>query len=580
MSKIGITRYTNIPIVSGLRNSISYINSGYFPSISGGLHIDGQTSYKYYSTDFGPLTPLLSNPITTALDATGTGTRYDVTTDAEFNSVPWGALVAGDVVNIFYKSTPYPYKFGLRSQGTKDNPIIINGVTDSNGNRPKINGENSTTAAGCNPSGGYTGTTDIFKSTYGVNEGLGVVVIKAGVSDPDNYKPEYIQIKNLEIYGSYTDASGTTDYTALDGTTQNFSSGGGSTLFILRVRHLLIENCDIHDGSFGIFAMAKDSYLKYACEYITLRNNRVYNNGSTTTYDHNIYMQCKMPIVEGNFIGQVRPSSIGSSYKSRSSGEIFRFNVVLGSARVLDLVHSEDQNIDGIVTQPEYGTDYVYGNILINDATLPHPIAGNLIHYGGDNLGEDAATGSFINPAIKYRNKLYFWNNTVIDRTDASYRAPIFDLSLAANNPNTGKGAPTTVHAWNNIFINVGITSNPVEPSWLRYGGVLNLYGNNVIYSPGTPMLTTRSDTDPGRGVVNNYGTLISADPLFTDIAAYNYSLLTGSPAIGQGNNVPSQLLQIMTNHPVLFQPRNYNKGWVLRDTEDSIGALEYGVSS
>ncbi len=518
---------------------------------------------------------VLSNPVTTALDATGSGTRYDVTNDTELRAVPFGALTAGSVVNIFYSATPYSTKIGLRGQGTSTDPIVINGVTDASGNRPKINGEGATTAAGSNPSGGYGGANDTFSSTPDYGEGLGLIVVKRGPNDGyATYSPRHIHVKNLEVYGGYTTSY--TSYTTLAGGTASHSAGGAG-IYLLLLKDGLIENCVIHDNSFGVFMQAKDGVLSEACERITVRNCRVYNNGVVGSFfEHNFYVQCRQPVIEGNFIGIVKSGSEGSSYKSRSSGEIFRYNYVEGSARVIDFVHSEDQATDGIVTLPEYGTDYVYGNLLVNDASLGN-YAGNMIHLGGDNLGEDD-TGAFTNPSLKYRQRMYFFHNTVVFRgqnSSSPYRGAIFDLSLAANNPNTSKGAPSTVESWNNIYVYTGVLGAPTEPGWMEYAGVVNHYGNNIAF--GT-FQDARSDALTGRAVLNNAGTLITADPAFTNLAGHDYSLASGSSARGQASS-PTAVSSVTAAHPVQYQPRMAANGLVARSSTNDIGACEYGVS-
>lgn len=65
----------------------------------------------------------------------------------ELTQVPWLSLVAGDVVNIYYRATPYATLIGLRAQGTADQPVTINGVTDASCNRPVLTAVNAVPAA-------------------------------------------------------------------------------------------------------------------------------------------------------------------------------------------------------------------------------------------------------------------------------------------------------------------------------------------------------------------------------------------------------------------------------------------------
>ncbi|MGE0763894.1 MAG: hypothetical protein AB7N80_11500 [Bdellovibrionales bacterium] len=386
-------------------------------------------------------------------------------------------------------------------------------------------------------------------------------MIKAGASDPYGTKPRFIQIKNLELHGA---ATGNT-FTSLTGATMTYGDSAG--IWIQPSVDILLENNVIYDNAFGIFTMAKDGELAAACERITVRNSRVYGNGRVNNYyDHNFYIQASNPVIEGNYIGQTRAGSQGSSYKSRSSGEIFRYNYVEASARAIDLVHSEDQQ-NGIANLPDYGTDYVYGNIIVNDCSLGN-CASNPIHYGGDNFGEQDNVVAVFNPGIKYRQRLYFFNNTVINKVmlGQSYRTHVFDLSLVG----------TTVEAWNNIFSFEGDSNF----SWVESAGVLNLRGNNLVTRtiPKGDMSALASNY-----TINNVGSLVmAASPaaLFVN-PANNYNLISGAPAIDRATAVPAGITPdsryIQT--PLVGQPYMKANGILLRSvrgTAADLGANEF----
>src|SRR5436190_17554158 len=320
-------------------------------------------------------------------------------THAEPDTVPWGSLIAGDVVNIYHRATPYAWKIGLRGQGTQANPIVLNGVTDANGNRPVFQFAGSRTASGSNPGG----AGNVFSGLPEYGESLGGIVIKRGPNDDYlTYKPQWIEIRNLETRGA---SSGAT-YTTLAGGVVTFGVAAG--IYVHVGRDILIENCVSADNGFGIFMMAKDDLLSQATERVTVRSCRVFGNGVVNSwFDHNFYVQCANPVIEGNFIGQTRPGPLGSSYKSRSSGEIFRYNYVEASARACDWVHSEEQ-ADGIAAQADYGITYSYGNVIVNDFSLPNGGAYAPIHYGGDNQGEQEPGQPVFVPTLAYRTLLYF----------------------------------------------------------------------------------------------------------------------------------------------------------------------------
>jgi hypothetical protein len=496
-----------------------------------------------------------SNPVTTAM--IGSHQTYNVgpgQSYAEPDTIPWGNLQAGDVVNIFYRPGPYKWKLCLRGQGSKTNPIVINGVTDPSGNRPTFDFAGAKTASGCNPGG----SNNIFTSTPAYGESLGGIVIKAGPSDPyATYKPQWIQIKNLAVGGAADGSS----YTTLSGA--NVAYGSAAGIYVLLAADILIENCVVTNNGFGIFTMAKDSILGSAVERITVRSNRIYGNGVVGSwFEHNFYIQSVNPVIEGNYIGQVRKGSLGSSYKSRSSGEIFRFNYVEASARAVDWVHSEDSQ-QGIAARPDYGIDYAYGNVIVNDFTSLGDGAGAPIHYGGDNLGEDEGPGTPpVNPTQPYRRQLYFFNNTVLNRASSSqsWRLSIFDLSLVN----------TTVDAWNNIFALYG-TANF---SWLQYAGKLNLRGNNLLFGTVVPY----DQADPAKYSITGAASVTVGDPLFVDLNNGNLQLNPNSPAIDKSTAVPPGLPATLTTLTLDYQPSPKANGLIARPVVGSasdLGATE-----
>src|SRR5262249_7573529 len=198
----------------------------------------------------------------------------------------------------------------LRGQGTPANPIVVNGVTDANGNRPVCQFAGARTASGSNPGG----AANVFTSVPEYGESLGGIVIKRGPDDDYfSYKPQWIEIRNLEVTG----ANHGTTYTTLAGGSAVFGAAAG--IYVQVGRDILIENCIATDNSFGIFAMATDELLSQACERVTVRSCRVFGNGiAGSWFEHNVYLQCANPLIEGNFIGQTRSGSLGSSYKSRA----------------------------------------------------------------------------------------------------------------------------------------------------------------------------------------------------------------------------------------------------------------------
>lgn len=538
--------------------------SGYVPAITYTISNGSltQTGVLTLAISSAPIN-VLPDPVTTAL--TGSHATYNVYSDADMNALAWGSLQAGDVVNIHYKATPYRAKFALRAQGTQLSPVIINGVTDASGNRPRFNWSTGAfTAAGCNPSGGYSGSNDIFSNTPDYGEGLGGLVIKRGPQDAYGvYVPKWIVVQNIHF------EAGRGSYTTLSGSTANFvgTEGFGSNIYILSSESCTFENCISNDSGFGFFTQANGPGLAFTSKNLTVRNCRLYGNGISGSFlEHNFYVQAASPTIEGNYIGQLRSGALGSTYKSRSSGEIFRYNWVEASARAIDFVQTED-NPGGIPDQPDYGITWCYGNTIVNSNDLPLGTAAAPLHYGGDNAGEQDSSSMEFVPANEYRSVLYFWNNTYYQKSNTAntYRASFFDLSLRG----------TTTYAWSNVFYCEGTT----RFSFVEYAGQLNLLGTNIAHG------TIYDAHDAAASVnysVNKTGTLLTSDPLFTDLSTREFFLTYSSPAIDVSDAYPSGLPDTTIASKVLtYQPRKATNGLVVRVKDGSyfdLGSTEYGV--
>jgi hypothetical protein len=365
-----------------------------------------------------------------------------------FQTVPWGDLQAGDVVNIHYRTEPYLYKIALRAKGTAEHPVVINGVTGPMGQRPVLNFQGAATAAG---------SASVFTTSPQFGESLGGILIQRGQGEAyEGPKPSHIHIKNLVLRnakGSYTSVAGiTTTY------------GITACIYVMNSADLLIENNEIYGCGNGIFFMAKDGLLSQTSERPVIRGNKVYGNGTPGSYlEHNLYIQSLSPIMERNYIGKLVDGAQGSSLKDRSAGAIIRYNYIVSSeGRAADLVDSQDQGINGIITRPEYGKDWMYGNVFFIDS------AGTAIHFGGDTWCETEGSNVCV-PLSQYRSRLKFYDNTLI-YTLQGWRNVLFDLSLAT----------TRVDAWNNTF-HVGPQTE--NHHIVEYAGTVCL-GKNVVVGP------------------------------------------------------------------------------------------------
>jgi hypothetical protein len=367
--------------------------------------------------------------VTTALTATGSGTTYNVYNDTDMDNVPWGALGRGDVVNIHWKSTPYARKWGMgrniANTGTAANPIIVNGVTDASGNRPRFNFNGATTATGSNPSllaGPYFGNTayDMYRpgNDFSLEDYAGILIWGSYRSSP-----EHIQIKNLEIYG----ARGS--FINVYGVTKNYIPASSGIRY-QNGNDVLVENCIIKDCGWGIYTHMGGPTTLDTINRFTLRKSFLTGNGVVgKDTEHNAYIQCASPLIEGNYFGPLVVGSLGSSYKSRSSGEIFRYNWVESNARAVDLVEPEEQasGTVGIYDQTDYGIDHVYGNVIVVDDDQMK--SGNEV-YHPFHFGSDKDSYPAFNP-------VYLSTGTSLTDRDAKWTG---GAGIVAYNADGGSG--------------------------------------------------------------------------------------------------------------------------------------------
>lgn len=438
------------------------------------------------------------------LPLTGTGDTHNVGPNpgghpgiahTDLQTVPWLSLGPGDVVNIFYREAPYLSKIGLTCQGTANEKVCIHGVMTAGGLRPHIQGDGALTPEDLQSPDGVT--EPFFNSQY--TEFLGVILISHHYESGVLKKPQHIVIENLKITGGWSQTHFTNQY----GDTIYYAAGGAG-IYASVVEYLDVENCEITDNSNGFFSNSNNDLEARTSYYITLRRNLIYDNGEPgEPYEHNIYMQCVRPLIEGNYIGKLRPTSGGSSCKDRSSGTVVRFNTINAAARALDLVDAED---GGAIVRldPLYPYGWVYGNFIDNDWMIDNTRTSSvsMIHWSGDNSVSSFRNGS-----------LYIYNNTIRinANTENFYHITVF----------SGVNLQSKFIITNNVIAKYGTT----YLSWLDSGNVAELYGTNVI-SSGT------STAFSGSATLTNYGTLIEVnDPLVNP----DGSLQDGSPGIGAG---------------------------------------------
>jgi len=313
------------------------------------------------------LLSLLSFPLQ-ALPRTfevGVGRTYANTGD-----VPWESMKAGDQVLIYWRQQPYKEKWVIAVQGTEQQPFVVRGVPNQDGDLPVIDGRDATTRSQIN-----------FW-----NEDRGVIKI-GGANQPAVEVPTWIVVENLDV------RSGRPPYQFFGRNGLTSYGSNAAAIYVENGQNVTLRNCVFHDSGNGLFvAQASRTVLAGGCW--------IYDNGiEGSIYEHNAYTEAIGMVYQFNYFGPLRTNCPGNSLKDRSAGTVVRYNWIESGNRQLDLVDAED-SMD-LVNHPSYRKTLVYGNILIEPDG-----AGNsqIVHYGGDS-GDTT---------IYRKGTLYFYNNTVI----------------------------------------------------------------------------------------------------------------------------------------------------------------------
>lgn len=525
--------------------------------------------------------------VTYALNATGSGTRIDVgggnNDHVTLDTLDPTVLTAGSVVNIFYNVTAYNTKYVFHKSGTETNPIVINGVTDPTGKRPKIdfNGATTQNVEDSNltwvaPYGGWT-------LTYSRKTGSFSDVV------------EWMEFRNLEMYGA--NAGNTSD-----GAT-SFVSGAAPIRFNEADHIKLIGNI-FHDNGNGIFVHSARANSDYQ-----IVGNKFMSNGVVGSFkEHNLYFQAVSDrvfsnVVEGNFFGPLITGALGmASMKHRGTDLIFRYNVIICEERALDLVELQDGLADFVYLNftaqeilDRYRTSYIYGNQFWLDDARDYTAA-YLIHVGMDtgtahptddqlfSSSGGAAEGNVM--ARGYQSPVYFYNNSIFANSTTGFYKAFFDGDAVS----AGVSRHTVEFvAANNIWHFADSTSPfNTNVSHLRHTGQVTYQAANHVYLEETANSTLNESRDGGATdtdvtIIGGTGSTLTQattglDPLFTDVTnadleQLSLKLQVGSAAIGQGVTLPAP----MSNYPVEGQPvlASEGGGVAQRITTNNLGAYE-----
>jgi hypothetical protein len=528
--------------------------------------------------------------VTSPVEATGTGTRYDIGGGNNYGTdladLPWGSLQPGDAVNVYHRATPYREKPLITEAGTALNPIIINGVTDEFGNRPIIDGEN---AVALMPN----------ERTYFDGDHVGDNAFEQGVvvfhrkstatggvygSTADHIKFQNFHVRNADDGMQYT-VNGVT-HTYLD---------YARAIWLYANEYITIEGCIIENGQEGLFAGAPG---EKPCKTVTVRGNRFINNGFEAGFlAHQLYMLCycepdEYNVIEGNYFDSIQ-TPICAQAKVRSAGTVIRYNTFKAGGRIIDLVEAQDTLVDFMYLNytpqqivDKYRTSYIYGNVIVNDDSLgDNGLADWIIHSGWDTLeyntaGLGGAIGEPTGRGIG-GGKTYVFNNTIYrDSTynnipTRAWRGGLFDVDGFA-----ASQEESTIVAANNVIQLSGGTL----AAQMRFTGRLDWESTNLVFLEDITLLaesdeyanTFNSGDDPAV-LINANDTRITTNPLLTDPSNVNfllrdYTLNTGSPAIGAATALPAEL----SAFPVQFNAVDVSTGVMSpRATTANLGAIE-----
>jgi len=439
----------------------------------------------------------LSIPSLAAVYDVGPGQAY--TTIASFD---WSALQPGDAVQIHYGI--YHEFIGVTGQGTATQPIRVVGIPDpTTGALPVIDGNGATVGASLN-----------LQFAAGPPE-RGLVSITPYNNAPTGYKPQYIEIANLQVQNAYDN----NHFKYSNGETGAFLQDSAG-IYIVAAEHIVITNCTITANSNGFVVASGDSSGGTEGDEsrdITLQYSNVYGNGIPgQNGGHNIYSEASGIVYQYNHLGSPAAGSLGNNLKDRSAGTVIRYNWIESGSHMLDLVDPQ-KSASITVHEPSFPFTYVYGNVLHNTSTL------DMVHYGGDHGV----------PANDRNGTIYFYNNTVVVQADQSALRQTELLELTDSGLSTQTAAQHG-DVRNNILYVEAKTTGASQPLFdFGCDGPNAIYANwigpSYEWQAGYNASTCLNVT----GLSNLYVDWTN-NPAFMDAAGENYTLLPESHAANQ----------------------------------------------
>jgi hypothetical protein len=505
-----------------------------------------------------PTKTLCALLITLILPLTAHATVYDVGPTypkTMLKDVPWATLQPGDVVNIHTKPGGYHEKIQVSESGTSAQHIVIHGVPDPvTGALPILDAKDAIE----DPSVDWR--NQVFSP-------LGLIVVSpratAYSGKYGTYHTSFVDIENLDLRNALWVGDGSITYTDQYGAVRGYDSFACG-LYIEWAHDLAVRGCELSNCCNGLFANSKNGTAQSSARLL-IEGNYFHDNSLPYTVDptnpakiisngyheHHCYIESAGVTYQYNRFGQLHAGAHGVAIKDRSSGQVIRYNEFDMNEESNVLALLDPQGGAGYINlQPDFQESYVYGNLI----TIENYASGISAIWWGSFDG-----GSVY--AANHRGVLHFFNNTIVNHHKA---LALFFL------PNTGYSGGTTVlesvDCRNNVFFsdtsqqsgiystmyfstagatngggNINLGVNWISPGWLKdspghaYEGALNGTANLIV----------------GNGMGAN-------SPLFVDINAYDYHVLTGSNIIdasgATGAGDPAVMLEYVS--PQTFQTR------------------------
>ncbi len=201
------------------------------------------------------------------------------------------------------------------------------------------------------------------------------------------------------------------------------------------------------------------------------------------------------------------------------------------------------------------GTVSVYNNVQISTG----------LNLSGCSVNYQSAMGLM---GSTLQGTVNFYDNTIYSYDQSStYTSCLKDSTQESGSTGTGfcaallnNTATNVTFTWvNNLVFDVA----GFNYTYIYEGANPSTHSSNLYYSSKTPTMATPSwDTSP-----------VNSNPLFTNASSYNFSLQSGSPALGAGAN-------FTTSPPSGLVAERYDIAGDIRPVPQSIGAFDDPANS